>query len=271
MDSHVWRRVYQTVRSVDRSLPKRGRQKRYSDTLIVGMYLWSVWHDRPLSWAGDRAHYNGLFRPRMLPSVSQFCRRIKSSRCQEILQETYRRLARCEDHTAVSFIDGRPLVVGSCSKDVEAHPGRVYGGFARGYKLHALVTSDGRAVSWSVTSLNVSEKAVAAELIEDVRLCGFLVGDGNYDAGHLYDTVAAFQGRLLAVPREGAGGGHRRQSENRLASLFLWRRVGKVMQKERAAVERFFGNQSMYGGGLGPLPAWVRTLERVRRWVGAKI
>jgi hypothetical protein len=25
------------------------------------------------------------------------------------------------------------------------------------------------------------------------------------------------------------------------------------------------------GGGLGPLPAWVRGLRRVTRWTGAKI
>jgi hypothetical protein len=35
--------------------------------------------------------------------------------------------------------------------------------------------------------------------------------------------------------------------------------------------ELSFGNQPMYGGGLGPLPAWVRTLERVRCWAGAKV
>ena len=29
--------------------------------------------------------------------------------------------------------------------------------------------------------------------------------------------------------------------------------------------------RAIYGGGLGPLPPWVRTLERARRWVGAKL
>ena len=36
-------------------------------------------------------------------------------------------------------------------------------------------------------------------------------------------------------------------------------------------VETTFGNMSSYGGGLGPLPAWVRTLRRVKRWIGVKI
>ena len=63
MDSHAWRRVYSTVRSVDRSVPRTGRSKRFSNVLIVGIYLWSVWHDRPLCWACDRIHYGSLLSP----------------------------------------------------------------------------------------------------------------------------------------------------------------------------------------------------------------
>ena len=43
------------------------------------------------------------------------------------------------------------------------------------------------------------------------------------------------------------------------------------MLKARDEVERAFGVLTSTAGGLGPLPAWVRTLGRVRRWVGAKI
>ncbi len=142
MDSHIWRKVYSTVRSVERSIPRMGRRKEFSDVLIVGMYLWSVWHDRPLCWACDRIHYGSLFRPRRLPSVSQFCKRIKSGRCQRILEKVYERLAHNDKLTYTSFLDARPLPVGPCSKDHEAKAGRVYGGFARGYKLHELVLDD---------------------------------------------------------------------------------------------------------------------------------
>jgi hypothetical protein len=31
------------------------------------------------------------------------------------------------------------------------------------------------------------------------------------------------------------------------------------------------GAALLSGGGLGPLPAWIRRLERTRRWVGCKI
>lgn len=271
MDSYIWRVVYSTVRSINRSVAREGRQKTYSDVQIVGMYLWSVGHDRPMSWACDRQHYGSLFRPRHLPSISQFCKRIKSVRFQRILEKVYARLARIDDPTYRCFLDARPLPVGPCSKDTEAKAGRVYGGFSRGYKLHELVLDDGRTAVWSVMPLNVSEGVVAHSLIAAARPRGLVIADSAYDSGALYEEVARHGGRLLAVPRKGAGRGHRKQSEERLSSLFLWRRVGRVMKRARVHIERVLGNQSCYGGGLGPLPAWVRTLERTRRWVGAKL
>jgi IS5 family transposase len=168
-------------------------------------------------------------------------------------------------------VDARPLPVGACSKDQDARPGHVYGGFARGYKLHAIVTANGRTLSWAVTSLPVSEAKAAQAMVAEAKPRGLLVADASYDRAPLYEAVAEHGGRLLAVPLKGAGQGHRKQSEERLSSLFLWRRIGPVMRRKRVRIECSFGNQSMYGGGLGPLPAWVRTLERVRRWVGAKL
>jgi hypothetical protein len=126
-------------------------------------------------------------------------------------------------------------------------------------------------LAWSVTALPTSEVRAAEALIDAVKPRGIVVADANYDRALLYEQVATYGGRLLAVPQRGAGQGHRKQSEERLSSLFLWRRVGSVMRRKRLKVECVFGNQSMYGGGLAPLPAWVRTLERVRRWVGAKL
>jgi hypothetical protein len=41
--------------------------------------------------------------------------------------------------------------------------------------------------------------------------------------------------------------------------------------KWRNGVERVFAVLSCTAGGLAALPAWVRGLERVRRWVGTKI
>jgi hypothetical protein len=40
---------------------------------------------------------------------------------------------------------------------------------------------------------------------------------------------------------------------------------------QRNAIERRFGAWVSLGGGLGPLPAWLRRFSRVRHWVQAKI
>lgn len=274
MDSHDWKTVYQTIVSVNKSIPRYGRKPCYSDVLIVAMYVWSVAHDRPLCWACQREHYANCFRPRKLPSVSQFCRRIQTARCERILQEVYNQLVRINEGTAISYLDARPLVVGSCSKDTDAKPGRVYGGFARGYKLHALVSEDSRVLTWKVTSLNTSEMRVAEELIAST--CGrtplnLVLGDGGYDSGRIYDQVAAQGGRLLTPLPANAGGGHRRQSPSRLEAAQAWKGIAGYVYRDRLAVERCFAHQSAFGGGLGPLPPWVRTLPRVRRWVGTKL
>ena len=45
-------------------------------------------------------------------------------------------------------VDGKPLPIGGCSKDRQAGYGRSAGGKAKGYKLHALVGSDGSVQAW---------------------------------------------------------------------------------------------------------------------------
>ena len=271
MDSHQWKTVYQAIRSADRSVSRQGRRKRYSDVLIVAIYIWSVGHDRPLCWACDRRNYASCFRPRQLPSISQFCKRIKTERCDAMLQQVHEELAGIAWMTELSFLDGRSLRVGSHSKDADAKSGPVSGGMAKGYKLHAWATQDGRIPVWSVTSLNASEKTVAAELLRYQWPGGLLLADSNYDAGWLYDRVDAHGGQLITPLPANVGGGHRPQSTARLRAASFWPGLGRYVYRDRLAIERFFAHQSAFGGGLAPLPAWVRTLPRVRRWVGAKL
>jgi hypothetical protein len=45
----------------------------------------------------------------------------------------------------------------------------------------------------------------------------------------------------------------------------------RFVRKGRGGIERNFSTRTCAGGGSGPLPAWVRSLARVRRWVGAKV
>lgn len=272
MDSHGWRLVYQHVRQADRCVPRFGRRPTYSDVLIVSMYLWTVAHDRPLCWACERSHYGSVFRPRRLPSVSQFCRRIQSPRCQEILQYVHNELAERDRLTPLSFVDGRALVVGEHTKDPDAAVGWGRGRFERGYKLHAWATRDWRIPLWSVTPLNVDERAVVHRLLQQQPCDGLILADAFYDSGPLYEAFAAHGAQLLTpMARKNAGQGHRKSYPARLAAVTAWQGIAGYVHQERDTIERIFGAQSTLGGGLGPLPGWVRRLDRVRRWVGAKL
>ncbi len=119
--------------------------------------------------------------------------------------------------------------------------------------------------------LNVSEKAVAGELLRSPRPDGVILADGNYDAGWLYDRIAADGGQLLTPLPDPFGRGHRPESSARLAAARVWAAGAHPLYGQRLTAERTFAHRSSFGGGLGPLPARVRTLARVRRWIGAEV
>jgi len=171
----------------------------------------------------------------------------------------------------VSFIDGRVLPVGAHSKDPDARSGWSSSGFARGYKLHVWAARDGRIPIWSVMPLNVNEKPVAHEMLRYRRADGLVLADGEYDSGALYDAVGADEGSFLTPLPSGAGAGHRPQSRHRIAASVAWRGIAGYVYRDRNGVERIFAHMSAFGGGLAGLPPWVRTLTRVRRWVGTKV
>jgi hypothetical protein len=235
------------------------------------MYVWSVAHDRPLCWAANRDNHGGCFRPRKLPSNSQFCRRIKTERCARILQSVHEQMVHFEWSQELSFIDGRALLVGANSKDPDARPGRAPGGFGRGYKLHVWAAKDGRIPVWSVTPLNANEKPVAHEMLRYRTAEELVLADSQYDSRALYDAVAHDGGFLLTPVPRNAGKGHSVQSVSRNAAISAWDGIAGYVYKERGGVERIFAHISAFGGGLAGLAPWVRTLHRVRRWVGTKL
>ena len=207
-DRGLWAEVRAAVKRAARAVGRAGRRPVYSDALVASMYLWCVWHDRPLCWACDRGHYNALFRPRRLPSVSQFARRVKTPSVAAVLARAHDDLAAAGLASAVTILDGKPLPVGPPSRDPDAARGRVSGGFAKGYKLHAAVTADGRIPAWDVRPLNVAEVTVAADLIARLApppTSGALVlADSGYDAAPLHRQVAA-TGRTARSAGRGRG------------------------------------------------------------------
>jgi hypothetical protein len=248
------------------------------------MYLWGVHHDRPQSWAADPQHYHGpLFRPRYLPSVSQFNRRIKTPSIEAILQKVHDVTAQVDRVSSVISMDGKALTVSPVSKDVQATRGHIPGGFGKGYKLHAQVTEDLRILCWSVTSLHVAEQSVAMAFVDQNPLPGcLLLADSNYDSAPLYkatDKAGIIYFTYLKGQKQVKNNQHhpvtlRQMGEARRQAVAAWQEhpdLSKFVLSMREGIERIFSALTCYGGGLGPLPAWVRTLERVRRWVGSKI
>src|SRR4051812_15693210 len=125
MDRDVWQTVLAAVKRAARAVTPSARAPRFADWLIAAMYFWACWHDRPQCWACDRAHYGRLFRPRKLPGVSQFNRRLKTASVARVQQLVHDELARVGLPTPVSFVDGKPLPVGAVSRDPDARCGHV--------------------------------------------------------------------------------------------------------------------------------------------------
>lgn len=285
MDRELWKLIYSSLKRAARVVGYVGRRPTYSDVLILAMYIWSVWHDRPLCWACDRAHYNSLFRPRRLPSVSQFTRRIKSDTCQLILQKLHDELAQRGVMTEAGYIDGKALCVSPVSKDREARRGRISGGYAKGYKLHVFVNRRRRIVVFSVMGLNIAEQTVAAQMLPFLPLLspdGLVMMDSNYDSAPLH-KLAEPMGIALIHPlkgqdRVGPGGHHpvtlRQMGSSRRELVQAHDKYPDLMSyvlNMRDEIERVLGVLVCTAGGLASLPPWVRTLSRVRRWVGVKI
>jgi hypothetical protein len=278
MDRTLWKIITRVIVSVNRAIPRTGRRPVFSDVLILRMYFWTVWHDRPLYWPCDRLHYNRLFQPRRLPGVSQFCRRVKTERFQQMLAEVVRRLAMRGECPKLMFLDGKALPVSESTSDPEAKTGRGNGRFSRGYKLHALGADDGRIMAFSVRSLNEHELPVTHQaLLKHIPARTIVMADGNYDSDRLYQQVYQ-QNAWLFTPMKG----NRTRSPRRLQQMSHARRLvhdlwGQQTQlcwaayRKRGAIERIFSALSCFAGGLGPLPNWVRRLDRVTRWTTAKV
>lgn len=265
------------VASVDAIAESRHRPARasYRDRDIVLVYFWAVLHDRPTCWACRRQSWPFHDRMRPLPSGSTVSRRLRTASVQALIQTLETRTLRPKaDQSGVCFIDAKPLVIGGNSGDRSAGFGRSAGAMAKGYKLHLLLESSGQTLAWEVLPMNKDERPTAVELIARMP-CGkggIIVGDGNYDASRVYEAAAARGYQLVANPRRGAsaGRGHRRQNPHRLRGIAL-ARLHPALLRGRSAIERHFGSMGNRPGGLCPLPNWVRRLDRVRRWVGAKL
>ena len=268
MERELWKIVYTKLKTVARRFHQKYVQLQA--WRIAAVLLWAALHDRSVSWACDKRNWSKTrLKPGRLPSEPTMSRRAQKTAFGLFLNALTNELKGTGPPAWELVIDGKPLPVGKCSKDPDAKSNQ----HGKGYKLHALWGTKCMPEAWEVTAAREYEGAVAERLLSQVKGKGFVYGDGSYEANRVYDAAGASGYLLLAHPGpEVTGGAHGYQSEYRLLALrFFETGLGWDLYRHRTSIERAFGNAGSFGGGLQPLPNWVRRLGRVTRWVCCKL
>ena len=209
-------------------------------------------------------------------------RRLRTTSVRQLLHRLERRAIAPERPGLFWIIDGKPLVIGNCSKDRQAGYGRAAGGKAKGYKIHAIVDPQDGVAAWRLAPMNKDERVMAERLVRAASIQGYLVADSNYDSNKLHqlcDELSQERNPLHLITRRRygpeRGTGHRKQTAGRLHSMLLtenpYPAFADQLLHDRANIERAFGKLTNWSYGLISLPPWVRTHRRVHRWVQAKL
>lgn len=277
MDRELWTGVVAAVRAA--AVGHRQRQRKFDDVVIVLTLLWAVLHDRPICWATDPRHWPFYMRIKSRPSSSTMSRRLRSTSVLALLDRVRGQLVSCPEAHVALIIDAKPMPVGGYTTDRDARAGRACGCFAWGYKLYLVIDETGGIHAWKVESMNVAEQVVAEELIPAAACSAgsdrWLLGDKIYDSNRLH-TLAEICGLRLLAPRmrtkDRIGPV---QSPGRMRAIRMLEapgtHAGRALMDRRDNVERYLGTLCCSGGGLSPLPGYVRGLHRIRLWVGAKL
>ena len=131
----------------------------------------------------------------------------------------------------------------------------------------------------AVTGAHAGEQTIARLLCQHMPALlasSVVLGDARFDSSPLYADVAC-RGGALFTPLLGMAKHpktRRQMSPARLEAIEVWEQaksLGRLMLRQRIGIEQVFSQLCATGGGLTHLPPWVRTLKRVRLWVGVKI
>lgn len=277
MELELWTELSQAICDVQWKFKFNPRDV-HRTALIVRVHLWATLHDRPTVWGCHHKNWTRKTRPEKLPDQSTMSRRMRRDDFQIFLQAVQRRLnGKAQDHL-LKIVDGKPLELPNHTGDPDAGWGRGVSRLSVGYKLHMICSGNPMPDAFVITVLDVCEKQMAHRMIKRVKGCGYLLGDGHYDASWLYD-VCKYYDHVLVSPRAkpGTGIGHHYQSPQRLRSIQLLEppaginEFGPSLYGNRTGIERQFSQLVCFGGGLAALPSWVRRIWRVRNWVWAKL
>ena len=292
MEGELWAALYPLVIAEDKRRRQRARVQ-YRDAIILLVALWAVLHDRPIGWACAARNWGAALPWLTLPAASTMSMRLRTCSVQLLLEQVLLRLL-----SAVAVggfclcrrVDAKPLPVGAFSKDRDARRGHVSGGVTcKGYKLFGCWGASPIVPEALVIGpMNESDQAGAMELIERLQRLhggpgtsgGYLLMDATHDTNPLHEYAAA-HGFQAVTPRKepGTGLGHRAHSPCRLRSIALLEDApatrlndfGPALYAHRGQIERDFGNAGSFGGGLQPLPNFVRRPRRVVLWVVGKL
>ena len=309
MEADLWPVLYRLIYEEDNRRPRK-KGVQYSDGRVLEVYCWAVLHDRPTSWACEQRSWAGheRWRPRDrardLPCDSTMSDRLRTLSLRQLLATVLDRLRAVEPHRtralsrllSVRTLDAKPLAVGAYSKDRDARWGQVSAkAKARGYKLFCAwdAAADDAVVpdAWTMGAMNRADsEAAATAIVPELAGDGYLIGDAAHDSNPLHEAcetlVGRGRGRLrLVAPRKkpgtglGHGAGGHRPGRLRSIEMTEWPVTRGTtpcpfaagLRAMRGDIERRFGNCTSFGGGLQPLPGWVRRPHRVALWVAVKL
>jgi hypothetical protein len=281
MEGELWSRVYRLLYEESN---KRGRPKhvQFSDARILEVYFWAVVHDRPTSWACRRESWPVRERWRGLPSNSTLSERLRSLSVRLLMQAVLDRLRACNQPALVRVLDSKPLIVGCYSKDHDAPWGWAAKAKARGYKLFCAWGAGVVPDAWTLGAMNTSDPEAGIKLVPQLTQVAYVLGDASHDSNGLHATCDHCGGQLVAPrkrPQTNLGHGQHEAGRLRSIEMLEWPVLlgtaaspfARQLYAMRTQIERDYGNLCGFGGGLQPLPSWVRTPHRVALWVAGKL
>jgi hypothetical protein len=291
MEGELWAILYTWV-SAEATLRPRRKRVRYGDWVILLVVLWAALHDRPLSWACRAQSWGGeaALPWESLPSPATVSRRTRQLSFWLLFAALFDTIRAADGPPPlVRVVDAKPEPVSGFSKDRDARWGWGTDAKARGYKQFAVWNAVWRVPdAWVIGPMNRAEpEAAAASLAPQLTGSGYVLGDTVYDTNPTYASLGARGLQLLATrkcPGAGLGHGNGPHAPQRLRSIALLETpaagdlpgtgpapFARELYAMRGDIERRFGHCGNFGGGLEPLPNWVRRPRRVAMWNGAKL
>jgi hypothetical protein len=132
MERELWPGLYHHLQAAARDF--RQKYVQHQPWAVAAVLLWAALHDRPVAWVCDPRHWASTrLRPARLPSQSTASRRTRRAAFGLFLNRLTARLRGDGLPSLALALDGKPLLVGGCSKDPDATFGRAAGQVGCGY------------------------------------------------------------------------------------------------------------------------------------------